>query len=303
MDERDGFAVTLSDIEGLESTLELRTHNPQIDLVSRILHERGCWEPFETALWLACQQSASVAVDVGANLGYFSLLSARHFAGPARIIAFEPADDNYRLLCENLRLNGAAGRVEAVAAALGDVEEVIAGVSLGHSAGNSAGVSAGVSAGTSAASGMLYRSPDNLGDHQTYPGDGQRTTEAISILHGSSCLEDMGIEHIDVLKVDTQGSEYAVIAGLMSVLASSTPTIRILIELTPWSLRCAGRSGSELLALLGQLGLPVSIVDHLEHRLVSSSFSSLTEWSDNVDGVSGDRGFMNIFIGHPPQGF
>lgn len=275
MDDTAHFSVTLDAIEGLGTRLQLRTHDPLQDLVSRLLHERRCWEPFETALWLASQQSGCVAVDVGANLGYFSLLCALHPATPERIIAFEPANDNYRLLCANLDAHGASGRVEAIAVALGETPE----------------------------SGVLYRSDDNLGDHQIYAGDGERSTELIQIRNGHACLAALGVTTIDLLKVDTQGSEYAVIAGLMPILLKSRPSIRILIELTPWSLRCAGSSGAALLELLAQLDLPVSIVDHIEHDLIRSSFIALSEWSDNVDASLDDRGFMNILVGHPPAGF
>lgn len=269
------FAVTLDCINGLGAGLELDTHNPETDLVSRMLHTQRCWEPFESALWLASHSPGCVAVDVGANLGYFSLLSALHESRPGRIIAFEPAADNYRLLLTNVQKNGALERVEAIAAALGN--------------------------GT--ATGALYRSVDNLGDHQIYPGDGERRIELIRVLHGADCLEAMGVAHIDLLKVDTQGSEHAVVQGLMPLLQKSRAALRILIELTPWSLRCADSSGASLLALLARLELPVAIVDHLEHRLVPSSYGELSQWSDNVDATPGDRGFMNIFVGEAPEGF
>lgn len=251
------------------------THDPEQDLVSRLMHDTGQWEPFETHLWLACLRQGCTVVDVGANLGYFSLLSALHAPSAGRIVAVEPAADNAALLRANLKFHDCIGRVNIVQAAWGDREE----------------------------SGALFRNEANRGDHQIYPGDGERTEEMIAVASGIASLAEFGVHHIDLLKVDTQGSEHAVITGLMPVLKRSGSKLRIVIELTPWSLRCAGTSGAMLLVLLDQLSLPVFIVDHIAHKLVPTDIAALTQWCDNVDAEKDDRGFMNIFLGTPPDGF
>ncbi len=97
--------------------------------------------------------------------------------------------------------------------------------------------------------------------------------------------------------MDTQGSEYRVMAGLLPLLRELPTCPRIIIELTPLSLRRAGASGRQLIELLAQLGQPFWIVDHVEHRLVESSAAELARWCDEVDAVTGDMGFMNIMLG------
>ncbi len=264
--------MTLHPIAGLPQSITLRTHNPRTDLVSRKLHEEGGWEPFETQLWIASQRPGDIVVDVGANLGYFSILSALHPASAARIFAFEPAADNVLLLQQNLRLNQCESDVEIVPIALGDDDGQCA----------------------------LYRNEDNRGDHQIYAGDGRRSKEMITVRHGARLLSPR-VDRIDLLKVDTQGSEYAVMQGLLPLLQQSAGSLRILLELTPYSLRLAGSSGRALVTLIAGLGLPLWIVDHVEHRLVASNAAALCEWSDNVDAEQGDRGFMNIYAGVAPK--
>lgn len=265
--------VRLAPIRGLRCDLTLQTHDPSTDLLSRKLHAERQWEPFETKLWVASQQAEAVVVDVGANLGYFSLLSAQHERKASRIFAFEPAADNVALLSYNLDLNDAQRCVDVHAIALGDCDT----------------------------NGSLHRNEDNRGDHQIYPGDGERVKESIAVRQGADLLSPM-VSHINLLKVDTQGSEYGVILGLLPLLRASGDGLRILLELTPYSLRLANSSGRALVTLVASLGLPLWIVDHIEHRLVPSDAEALCEWSDNVDSVSGDRGFMNIFVGIAPQG-
>ncbi|WP_202962350.1 FkbM family methyltransferase [Congregibacter litoralis] len=250
----------------------MRTHNPKGDLVSRKLHDEGAWEPFETRLWIASQRPGDIVVDVGANLGYFSILSALNPAIASRIFAFEPAADNVLLLQKNLRWNRCERDVEIVPIALGDDDGQCA----------------------------LYRNEDNRGDHQIYAGDGPRSQEMITVRHGAGLLSPR-IDRIDLLKVDTQGSEQAVMQGLLPLLHKSADNLRMLVELTPYSLRLAGSSGRVLVTLIAALGLPLWIVDHVEHRLVASDAAALCQWSDNVDAVADDRGFMNIYAGVPPQ--
>lgn len=263
--------VRLHALPGIATSVELFTHPPEADLVSRKLHDTRAWEPFESRLWLAAHRPGDVVVDVGANLGYYSLLSALGPSPTERIFAFEPAADNYRLLCKNIALNGCEDRVTAVAAALGERDESI----------------------------DLHRNEDNLGDHQVYAGDGERETEPVVIHRGADFLGAQ-VDRIDLMKIDTQGSELAVLRGLKPMLTASRENLRMLIELTPFSLDLAGGSGRALIELLEALALPLAIVDHVNHELVPSDAEALARWCDNVSATSGDRGFMNIFAGDLP---
>ena len=64
-----------------------------------------------------------VAFDVGANVGYYTLLLARGVGPKGRVIAFEPNPFNLTYLKEHLRLNK-IGNVEIVEAAVSDREGV-----------------------------------------------------------------------------------------------------------------------------------------------------------------------------------
>jgi hypothetical protein len=86
----------------------------------------------------------------------------------------------------------------------------------------------------------------------------------------------------------------------MPLLSALARPPRILLELTPLSLRHAGSSGRALVELLGELRQSFWIVDHIEHRLVASSCEELAGWCDDVDAVAGDAGFMNILVGPTP---
>ena len=264
------FPVPLN-IPGLSRPLSMYTHGPADLHVSRRIREEGIWEPYETSLVLDILRSGDVFVDAGANIGYFSLLAASVVGEEGMVYAFEPEPDNFRLLRASAELNGMGSRIEAVRAGLARED----------------------------GAGRLYLSGDNLGDHQTHAGGAGRPCVPIEMIDGSAYLRGR-ISRLDLLKVDTQGAEFLVMAGLMPLLRELPTMPRILIELTPRSLRQAGSSGRELIELLAQTGSPMWIVDHLEHRLVASDAGELAAWCDDVDAVPEDEGFMNILVGEGP---
>ncbi|MEH6569761.1 MAG: FkbM family methyltransferase [Halioglobus sp.] len=255
-------------IPGLEHSLAMFVHGQQDKFVSRQIREQGIWEPYETSLVLQLLHPGSVFVDVGANLGYFSVVAASLVGDAGKVVAFEPDPANFELLRASSDLNHFGSRIQAVQAGLSD----------------------------RASDGRLYLSQDNMGDHQIYAGEGDRESLPIELLNGTDFLIPL-TPQIDLLKVDTQGSEYQVMTGLMPLLKEQAIAPRIIIELTPFSLRESGASGRMLIELLASLDLPLWIIDHVEHELVESTAHELAKWCDDVDASTGDQGFMNILVG------
>jgi FkbM family methyltransferase len=68
----------------------------------------GRYESHLTAVFERYCVPGTTVIDVGANLGYYSLLASRLVGASGRVIALEPNSENCRLLLSSLRLNGAA---------------------------------------------------------------------------------------------------------------------------------------------------------------------------------------------------
>lgn len=277
-------------IPSLDTALSLYVHGERDAYVSARLRAEGIWEPYETQLLLQALSPGDVFVDVGANLGYFSILAATVVGESGAVYAFEPDADNCALfrasvarIQRDLAPHRFCPRIHIAQAGLSDAPS----------------------------DGFLYLSEDNLGDHQIFceadaigslvesaRSDEERLRRRIPIQlwRGSDYLaEHTG--RIDFIKIDTQGSEYQVVSGLLPLLESQSESLRLMVELTPFSLRAAGSSGRDLIALLARLQLPFWIIDHVEHRLVETDAEALATWCDNVDSVADDRGFMNILVG------
>jgi FkbM family methyltransferase len=254
----------------LSKPVHLFTHRHGDLHVSKAIQDTGQWEIFETQLIAACLVNASNFVDVGANIGYYSMVAAG-LRPTMPIWAFEPEPNNAALLLQSKALNDAH-----------NIHFTQAGLASHNGSVD------------------LHLSESNFGDHQIYDrGEGRQSVE-VPLLNGSEFLS-AHIEYIDVLKIDTQGAEFEVIAGLMPLLEKS-PELQMVIEFWPFGLRQSGAHGHQLLDLLVSLALDVHIVDHIQHQLIPCSTDELRAWIDDLDKHADNEGFMNLFFGPVPAG-
>jgi len=80
------------------------------------------YEPFSTFLSLMMARGGGTYFDIGANIGYFSLLAAFGATQPLEVHAFEPNTVNFRFLRENIRRNGQEGQIHPYPIGLGDTD-------------------------------------------------------------------------------------------------------------------------------------------------------------------------------------
>lgn len=136
-------------------------------------------------------------VDVGANIGLYTLKGASLVGSRGRVVAVEPGAQARRQLADNLALN-ALGPVDIIGQALSDQpgEAVLHHVDLG-------------------------------GDPQAFSllaGDaGSGETVAMTTL--DLLVDSLGLDRVDCIKIDVEGYESHVIAGASSTLARWKPTI------------------------------------------------------------------------------
>ena len=64
------------------------------------------WEPETTKIVKEHVKAGQTTIDIGASVGYFSLLFARLVGAKGRVFAFEPTDGNFKYLLHNIKKNG-----------------------------------------------------------------------------------------------------------------------------------------------------------------------------------------------------
>lgn len=140
-------------------------------------------------------------VDVGANIGFFSLVAAKLVGSMGRVLAVEPEPANCGRIARNVELNRYAN-VEVAQVALGDRSgEVTLHLASDHGHHS-----------------MLDRSPDRAGNSITVP-----------MLTLDTLLASRNIGRVDLLKIDVEGYEVEVLRGAAETIRSN-PEIVILMD-------------------------------------------------------------------------
>jgi FkbM family methyltransferase len=174
----------------------------------------GIYEPTEIRWILSRLVPGSVYVDVGANIGGLVVPVARHVGPAGRVVAIEASPRIAKYLADNVSVNRLAN--VTVCAVAADSE----------SRGSVPFYEA-----SSAQFGMGALTP-------FYGG----TAIAVRSERLEDLLESLGIDHVDVLKVDVEGFEGHVLAGAEKLLHGPHPP-DILFEYYDWAERAAGTPG------------------------------------------------------------
>jgi FkbM family methyltransferase len=196
------------------------------DAIGRWIYKRGSYEA-ELTDYIAHRvefADGDVFLDVGANIGWYSLILARTARARIRILAFEPDPLNFALLSENVRLNG-CDAVRPIPKAVADVE------------------------GTK----TLYRYANkNLGRHSLLPINDKGTVEVQTVtLDAFLAREGIDPRRVAFMKVDVEGYEFPVLTGAGKLL-ETVPVV--LCEYSPGYMRRGGMEPQALLALFHEKG-------------------------------------------------
>ena len=70
------------------------------------IHHGGQWYPHLTRFYQGHLKPGMTFIDVGANIGFFTILASRLVGPEGRVIAFEPNSENCRLILLSLERNG-----------------------------------------------------------------------------------------------------------------------------------------------------------------------------------------------------
>ena len=158
----------------------------------------GFWEIWVTQFFARMLKPGMVAVDVGANYGYYTLLFGDAVTSSGRVLAVEPNPHAASLLRETLLLNGFSGHTSVVEAALGP---------------------------PGLAESRLFMpngEPKNalLVDHDILSG-GEIVTVAVTTLDALTA----DFPHVDLVKIDAEGGEIGILAGMRELIKRHRPNL------------------------------------------------------------------------------
>jgi len=166
-------------------------------------YHAGDYEPAVVAALKRLVVRGSGCADVGAHLGYMTLLLARLTGPDGRVVAFEASPKNARTVARNIRLNRLAERVRLVQKAVAD------------------GASASVE---------IFPRRGSSAEWTVYADYAQREELEPGALHGvtvpaTSLDAEFADDRLDLVKIDVEGAEGLVVAGMSRLLRRDRPVI------------------------------------------------------------------------------
>lgn len=218
-----------------------RMHTMSNNFVGLFTYVTGSYEPDLIAFIEERLTPGGTFVDVGANIGLYSIIASSVVGANGKVVAIEAHPYTYRFLAENFKTN-ALGNAVALNVAAGDS---VGELSIQYEAGNSGS--------THVATGESH--------------DRQSKTARIEMRPLDAILAERDVRKVDYLKIDVEGFEPQVLRGAVEILAAS-PNLVVQTEIDTRHLSRYGYSP-------GDLAEPLVKNGYVPHRLENGALLPL----------------------------
>lgn len=219
-------AVVIAELPG---SLRLFVHLSDLSIGLCII--RGQYEESEMAFVRSVVKPGQTVIDVGANIGLYSIVMGDLVGSSGRVFAFEPLFQNSDLLERSVTENRMGDRI------------VLRRVLVGETAGEAELIDLPLDRGSWNSGGAYLRRAD-----EPVPAGHDLHRIAMTSLDSETLPG-----RVSFIKIDVEGAEPFVLRGAKKLLLEDRPTI--LCEMNPTQLiRVAGCSSSELIAEMECLG-------------------------------------------------
>lgn len=206
----------------------------------------------------------NVFIDIGANIGEYTLAASRIVGRDGRVYAFEPDPRNYKILKRNIAANG-QGNITSIQSALGDKNGQI-----------------DFHLDVDPSESSLYRLNSRAHAHV------RSIRVPVSTL--DKFVSDNGLVSIDIVKIDAEGSEPVILSGMREAILKHRPSV-MFVEFYPRFLQDAGTNPTSFLNDLATFGFEIFGIDE-ERRETIPDFSDV--WARG--GLSTDKKRINLLL-------
>lgn len=225
----------------------------------------GVYCRYETEFFKTLVRPGMVVLDIGANIGYYTLIAARLVGNSGRIYALEPESANFSILQRNVELNN-----------YGNI--IVKQEALSNKRGKA----------------TLYRDKLNLGGHSFSRKNilpGGKNYASVNTIPLDDFLSREGVRP-DFIKIDTQGAEGLVFEGANKTL--SQDRLMIFMEFWPMGLRNMGTEPIALLQMLQTHGFAIILIDEKNGDLREME-------AKKIVAACGKAGFVNLICKKDPS--
>ena len=208
-------------------------------------------------------------LDVGANIGLFTMHAAARVGASGRVIAVEPLPQNHRALYAGI-VHNRYTNVDVFPFAASDVPALLPAICMVDSSNGIVGIRSNGAA---------------VESHvPAFPLDGFL-----------SC-----VPRLDIVKIDIEGNEPKAWRGIVGVLRKFKPVV--FTEFSPIAMRNVGNNAEDYLVQLFDYGATVTVLHHNADRVACSAAGAvMVEW-ERANSRLGMRGeaHLDLLIDHGP---
>jgi len=215
-------------------------------------------EKFESEIFSKHLRSGMSVLDLGANIGFYTML-ARSIVGPqGRVVAFEPFPDNAELIRESKKEN-CFDNIIVIEAAVSDTKKRT----------------------------LLHLSPDacsehsllNLNFHDNVNSQILKDIQVNTLTVDGFFEEFFNDYRVDFIKMDIEGYESNALIGMKRVLEEND-NISIMTEFWPNGFSIGGNSPTEFLETLMSLGFTIFHIDNQQKEVYPVGINKMMEIVD-----------------------
>ncbi len=206
------------------------------------------WEDVETKIIEKEIEEGDIVLDIGANIGFYTLIMAKLVGDKGKVYAFEADKDNFEILKKNVEINK-YHNVVLINKAVWDKNGTI----------------------------KFYVNENNTAGNSVDGNDGEEYNEVESIKLDEYFDEN---KKIDFIKMDIEGSEGRAVKGMANILKRNKG-MKIITEFCPRMLDKVGEeigfNAEDYLKLLKEEGFELYDIQELNDELVLSSPKQILE--------------------------
>src|SRR2546426_4401381 len=208
----------------------------EVDLdspVGRSIWFRGTYETDVEAYLRSILQRGDIFIDIGANVGYFSIIASELVGQEGRVYAFEPCERIHRLLSRSVELNQLSN-VICAQLAVGDKASFVRFNDM-------------------PASGFSHIEGDTdtrkaVADQSSTP----RAGYSVQVVRLDDHLKPKINQQIWAIKVDVEGYEYAVLVSAEQLISTHLPDL--VVEVQDYTLKRYHQSPIDVFSFLERFG-------------------------------------------------
>ena len=193
------------------------------------------YSPFHQKLMDNEIEEGDVVLDLGANIGFWTLFFAQKVGKQGKVFAFEPEPSNVELLKKNVLINNYDNVIIEQKAVSNKTEKL-----------------------------KLFLSYETT-DHRIYDPSGDRDFVEIDSIRLDDYFTNFPTE-INFIKSNIQGADFSAIQGLSEVIKKSKK-IKMAIEYYPELLKGFNSDPGEFITYLENLGFKIFNIDYINHQI------------------------------------